>query len=250
MNHRSPILSMRSRLIILLCANCIDNSQTYEGKRCLSVGLCGVPNVGKSTLLNTLIGEKVSAVSNKPNTTRCAMLGIRTVDNVQLVFYDTPGILWGVSTSKWEAEWSQVAEMTIQKLDAIVAVWIGGNYNIQMIDASKPLSLLNQEVLKRLCTVSFTHNSLLYVALNKVDLVEPKIQLLQYSNKISELIWKTKISLLKSTNSLSLDQKEWENEDLFMISALQKDGTEDLLQRFARRQNQENGSMLRRLRVI
>lgn len=46
------------------------------------------------------------------------------------VFYDTPGILWGVSTSKWEAEWSQVAEMTIQKLDAIVAVWIGGNYNI------------------------------------------------------------------------------------------------------------------------
>ena len=40
-----------------------------------------------------------------------------------------------------------------------------------MIDASKPLSLLNQEVLKRLCTVSFTHNSLLYVALNKVDLV-------------------------------------------------------------------------------
>ena len=99
-----------------------------------------------------------------------------------------------------------------------------------MIDASKPLSLLNQEVLKRLCTVSFTHNSLLYVALNKVDLVEPKIQLLQYSNKISELIWKTKISLLKSTNSLSLDQKEWENEDLFMISALQKDGTEDLLQ--------------------
>ena len=99
-----------------------------------------------------------------------------------------------------------------------------------MIDASKPLSLLNQEVLKRLCTVSFTHKSLLYVALNKVDLVEPKIKLLQYSDKISELIWKTKISLLKSTDSLSLDQKEWENEDLFMISALQKDGTEDLLQ--------------------
>ena len=51
------------------------------------------------------------------------MLGIRTVGNVQLVFYDTPGILWNASTSKWEAEWSRVAEMTVQKLDAVVAVW-------------------------------------------------------------------------------------------------------------------------------
>lgn len=79
--------------------------------------------------MNALIGEKVSAVSNKPNTTRCAMLGIRTIDNVQLVFYDTPGILWGAST-KWEAEWSQIAEMTIQKLDAIIAVAIRGDNDV------------------------------------------------------------------------------------------------------------------------
>lgn len=99
-----------------------------------------------------------------------------------------------------------------------------------MIDASMPFTILNREVLKRLCEVSFTNNSLLYIALNKVDLVEPKSQLLQYSNKISELIWDTKISLLKAGKEPSLEQKQWENEELFMISALQKDGTEELLQ--------------------
>ena len=48
--------------------------------------------MGKSTLLNALIGQNVSAVSVKPNTTRCSVLGVRTMDNVQFVFYDTPGI--------------------------------------------------------------------------------------------------------------------------------------------------------------
>ena len=66
-----------------------------------------------------------------------------------------------------------------------------------MIDASQPLTIVHREVLKRLSSISFHNNSLLYIALNKVDLVEPKSQLLQYSNDISELIWKTKIELLK-----------------------------------------------------
>ena len=56
------------------------------------VALIGRPNVGKSTLMNHLIGQKVVITSNKPQTTRNKISGIFTTDNLQAVFVDTPGI--------------------------------------------------------------------------------------------------------------------------------------------------------------
>jgi GTP-binding protein Era len=56
------------------------------------VTIIGRPNVGKSTLLNAILGQKVSIVSNKPNTTRIMVNGVLTTDDYQIVFYDTPGI--------------------------------------------------------------------------------------------------------------------------------------------------------------
>lgn len=84
------------------------------------VALIGRPNVGKSTLLNAVLGEKIAIVSPKPQTTRNRITGVYTKEDAQLVFLDTPG--WHQPKTKLGRHMAQAVDTTLTDVDAVVLV--------------------------------------------------------------------------------------------------------------------------------
>jgi GTP-binding protein Era len=126
-----------------------------ERFKCGYVAIVGRPNVGKSTLLNRLLGQKISIVTPKPQTTRNRILGIRTLPGAQIVFLDTPGI--HRSDQRFNREMVQAALRAVAEADLIL--W--------MVDAERPETpddLLILEELKRAKPPVF-------LLINKVDRV-------------------------------------------------------------------------------
>jgi len=126
-----------------------------ERTRCGFVALIGAPNVGKSTLVNALVGTKVAIVSHKAQTTRTLLRGIAIVDGSQLVFIDTPGIF--APKRRLDRAMVTTAWMGVEDAD-IAAV---------LIDAKRGLDEEAGAILERLAEIGRTK----ILLINKIDLV-------------------------------------------------------------------------------
>ena len=117
------------------------------------VALAGRPNAGKSTLINSLIGEKVAIVSSKPQTTRSEIRGIYTDENCQIIFTDTPGI--HKPKFRLESRMNKEAADVIQGVDLIYLV----------VDASVPYAKGDEFVLNMVKNTGLP----VFLILNKMD---------------------------------------------------------------------------------
>lgn len=156
------------------------------------VSIIGKTNVGKSTLLNALVGEKVAIMANKTQTTRTAIKGIVNRDNAQIVFIDTPGI--HKPKTKLNETMLNTAYETIKDVDVILF----------LVDATKQyIGKAETEILERIKE----KKSKTILIINKIDLVK-KEKLLEIMKAYSE---------------------QYDFEEIIPISALKKDGIETIL---------------------
>ena len=171
--------------------------QTQQGQRCGFVAIIGAPNAGKSTLINSLVGAKVSIVTHKVQTTRTRVRAIAIVGNAQIIFVDTPGIFKPrrkLDEAMVEAAWAGAA-------DADVVAFL--------VDARRGLDEENERILEGLKK----SGRKAILVLNKVDLIE-KGRLLELADRFNA---------------------EFSFEATFMVSALKGDGVADLRDYLAER---------------
>lgn len=162
--------------------------------RCGYVCIIGEPNVGKSTLMNTLIGQKISIVTDKPQTTRHKILGILSNEQFQIIFLDTPGLL--------------KPKYLLQKamMDAAHAAMNDADVVIFMVDALDPK--MDKDIEHDVAFQALNKiNKSAFLLINKVDIID-------------------KFKLLPIIDFYS---KRFEFVEVFPISALNALGTADLL---------------------
>lgn len=168
----------------------VNENASAEPKRCGFVALIGAPNAGKSTLLNQMVGSKVSIVTHKVQTTRARIRGIALLGATQIVFVDTPGIFSPrrrLDRAMVEAAWGGASDA-----DAVVL----------LVDAERGVD----EDVERILEGLNKDGRSAILALNKIDMVKAE-------------------SLLALTARLT-ETHEFSN--VFMISAEKGHGVEDL----------------------
>lgn len=161
-NTNQPDQTADAEFEAMLAAAGATAPKVPENFRCGYVAVVGRPNVGKSTLINTMVGEKVSITSKKPQTTRDRVLGVVTDAESQIVFVDTPGFQSRYSNQLLK-RMNKTVKSTLADVDAVLFVIDAAGWKS---DDELVLKLLNRE----------SQNVIL--VLNKIDLVKDKERLL------------------------------------------------------------------------
>ncbi len=133
------------------------------------IAVVGRPNVGKSTLVNALVGAKVSIVSSKPQTTRHRILGVRTEADAQFIFADTPGFQTQFK-SALNSAMNRTVTQALSEVD--VVLWL--------VEARK-FTAADQRILPLL-----PRDKPVVLVVNKIDLVEEKTKLLPYLESMAK----------------------------------------------------------------
>lgn len=168
-----------------------DQPET-TGSRCGYVAIVGRPNVGKSTLLNHILGQKISITSRKPQTTRNAVVGIKTEGDVQIIFVDTPGMHLGQQKAI-NRYMNKAATSAMKDVDVVVFVidrFIWTEEDEAVAEKLKHLS----------CPI--------ILAVNKVDQIEDKETLLPHLQSLSEKLNVAEIVPMSALRNTNLDRLE------------------------------------------
>ncbi|RFB38783.1 GTPase Era [Brevibacillus sp. VP] len=170
----------------------MDNHKKKETFKSGFVSIIGRPNVGKSTLLNQVVGQKVAIMSNKPQTTRNQIRAVYTTDKGQLIFIDTPGI--HKAKSKLGDYMVAAAENTLNEVDLVLFV----------IDATEKRGAGEEYILERLKKV----NTPVFLVINKIDQIHPEdlLPLIDEYRKHHDFKQIVPISALQGNNTDALLQ--------------------------------------------
>lgn len=125
------------------------------------IGITGRPNVGKSTLFNAIIGDKISIITNKPQTTRNKITGIRNFSNAQLIFLDTPGM--HKPKTAMNRAMVQTTKDTISSVDLL----------LMLIEADTDINPHDFFLIKSFAQIKTP----VFLVINKIDLIEKKFLL-------------------------------------------------------------------------
>ncbi len=153
-----------------------------KNKQCGYIAIIGRPNVGKSTLLNVLLEKKLSITSNKPQTTRHRILGIKTFPQAQLIFIDTPGLHAPKSQFKlMNQHLNKTAMGTFKEADVILWVIEAQKFTVEDEMILEKLAKLYEKNLKNKKNLVP-----LFIVINKIDLLNNQNNVLLVIEKLSK----------------------------------------------------------------